>query len=101
MKPLESLRSAIATGRGCQTVTVRRGHLRWLLREHDRLTELISDPRCNGDHADCCGVCKTIANGDGRDGGGCDSFVRGKPRGECEGDGHYECRECVEYRSKA
>jgi calcineurin-like phosphoesterase family protein len=44
---------------------------------------------------------KTDKNSVGRDGGGCDSFVCGKPRGECEGDGHYECRECVEYRSEA
>jgi hypothetical protein len=35
---------------------------------------------------------------DGRDGGGCEMFSRGKPDGECEGDGHYECKECVLYK---
>jgi hypothetical protein len=35
---------------------------------------------------------------DERDGGGCDAFERGAPSGDCEGDGHYECREC---RSRA
>jgi hypothetical protein len=35
---------------------------------------------------------------DGRDGGGCDIFSRGTPGGDCAGDGHYECKECVSYR---
>lgn len=34
---------------------------------------------------------------DERDGGECEFFDRGKPDGECEGDGHYECKECVSY----
>ena len=36
MKALTTLRRACATGRDAQTVTVRRGHLRWLLAEYDR-----------------------------------------------------------------
>ena len=35
-KAIESIRRACATGRDAQTVTVRRGHLRWLLAEYDR-----------------------------------------------------------------
>lgn len=26
------------------------------------------------------------------------SFKRGEPQGECWGDGHYECKNCVFYR---
>lgn len=33
-----------------------------------------------------------------RDGGGCDLFERGAPNGTCEGDGYYECKECVRMR---
>lgn len=35
-RALDALRRACATGRDAQTVTVRRGHLRWLLAEYDR-----------------------------------------------------------------
>lgn len=37
-RALSALRRACATGRDAQTVTVRRGHLRALLAEYDRLT---------------------------------------------------------------
>lgn len=36
-----------------------------------------------------------------RDGGGCAHFKRGTPSGDCEGDGHYECRECSLKKHKA
>lgn len=35
-----------------------------------------------------------------RDGGGCDHFRRGTPSGTCDGDGHYECRECSEWSGR-
>lgn len=37
-RALTALRTACATGRDCQTVTVRRGHLRWLPRAYMELT---------------------------------------------------------------
>lgn len=37
-RALAAIRRACATGRDAQTVTVRRGHLRELLAEYDRLT---------------------------------------------------------------
>ena len=37
-RSMTALRRACATGRDAQTVTVRRGHLRELLAEYDRLT---------------------------------------------------------------
>lgn len=61
-RAIESLRSACATGRDCQTVTVRRGHLRWLLDQYDRMrgeaavaeVRIAALARC--DHAATCGL---------------------------------------------
>lgn len=46
MKPLESLRTACATGRDCQMVTVRRGHLRWLLRAYEDAAKVMPCSEC-------------------------------------------------------
>lgn len=45
-RALTALRAACATGRDCQTVTVRRGHLRWLLREYDRMLAALPCSEC-------------------------------------------------------
>lgn len=28
-----------------------------------------------------------------------EGFEKGIPNGECEGDGHYMCKECIKYKS--
>ena len=56
-----------------------------LVEERDKLTQLIA---------------MWTRQLDGRDGGGCDLFSRGKPMGDCDGDGHYECKECVSYSGR-
>jgi hypothetical protein len=39
----------------------------------------------------------TLPDREKRDGIDCDRFKRGKPSGDCQGDGHYQCRECTEH----
>jgi len=44
------------------------------------------------------GPATNAGNCNQRDGGGCDDFIRGTPTtGNCDGDGHYECKECFHF----
>ena len=82
-KAIESIRRACATGRDAQTVVVRRGHLRWVLAEYERLAGVSVSPLVRAERG-CMGCAH---DGGGSDCDACDypEWPHWEPRKEYRG----------------